>query len=76
MKLVTLQEAKFLFDAGRLQRAHIMQDIGGTGYNVMLGTQEIMRSKRDARSPKLYKRVDAALKECKEIGFRKVEIYL
>lgn len=74
-----IKEAKIRFNAGSYKGAQVVEALFGGGYNILLaGKKEsdsaLVGAQRSGDAPRLFKSIDAAAKNAREIGFLKVEI--
>ena len=75
-----LKDLRLLFDGGALTKATITKDIMGNGYIVTVdakgGNQHIISGQRTKGEPRVFKSIDAAVKNVSDIGFKHVLVSL
>jgi hypothetical protein len=76
---VQIKEAKIRFNAGNYKGVQVIEALFDGGYNILLtGKKEsdstLIGAQRSGDTPRLFKSIDAAVKNAREIGFLKIEV--
>lgn len=74
-----IKEAKIRFDAGGFKSALVTEAVFVSGFNLTLAGAKVsdnvvITSQRGGDEPRLFKSIDAAAKNAREIGFLKVVV--
>ncbi|PSU80698.1 plasmid replication protein RepB [Photobacterium phosphoreum] len=74
-----IKEAKLHFDAGQLREAKVINAAMEQGYNLYLIGKRVsdnvfVTAQRSGDNPRVFKTIDAACRNAKEIGFRTIEV--
>ncbi|MCC3859114.1 plasmid replication protein RepB [Vibrio parahaemolyticus] len=74
-----IKEAKIRFDSGQYKAAQVVEAVLGDGYHLALQGKKqsdntMITSQRSGDDPRLFKTIDAAVRNAKDIGFLKIEV--
>lgn len=80
MKLIELNVANVLFDAGELKEATVVSALMESGYNLLIKGKQVksygIRAQRDRKALRAFKSIDAAVAMARKIGFKQIAVEL
>ncbi|EHK2887721.1 plasmid replication protein RepB [Vibrio parahaemolyticus] len=76
-----IKDAKIFFDAGRFQSVDVIEAPMGEGYHLSLigkkvADNQLVSAQRGNGCPRVFKSIDAACRNAREIGFVTIEVHL